>query len=66
MTTPKNPKQKLYAYVDESGQDIKSSFFVVVAVVSDEEQDVPSRVEMGNPGRNEQLKTGASEWFVKL
>ena len=32
--------QKLYCYVDESGQDPKSEIFIVVAVVSDEEQDV--------------------------
>ena len=31
--------QKLYCYVDESGQDAKSEVFVVVAVVSDKEQD---------------------------
>lgn len=32
--------QKIYAYVDESGQDDASEFFVVVAVVSDKEQDI--------------------------
>ena len=32
--------RKLYCYVDETGQDIGSEFFVVVAVVSDEEQDL--------------------------
>ena len=31
--------QKLYCYVDETGQDVLSEFFIVVAVVSDEEQD---------------------------
>jgi len=31
--------QKLYCYVDESGQDAGSEFFVVVAVVSDANQD---------------------------
>lgn len=31
--------QKLYCYVDESGQDAGSTFFVVVAVVSDGDQD---------------------------
>jgi len=31
--------QKLYCYVDESGQDPQSIFFVVVAVVSDQQQD---------------------------
>lgn len=30
--------QKLYAYVDESGQDTSSNFFVVVAVVTVAEQ----------------------------
>lgn len=31
--------QKLYAYVDESGQDPRSDFFVVAAVVNDKSQD---------------------------
>ena len=32
--------QKLYCYVDESGQDPTSQFFVVVAVVSDTDQEL--------------------------
>jgi hypothetical protein len=32
-------RKKLYCYVDETGQDDTSSVFVVVAVVSDENQD---------------------------
>lgn len=32
--------QKLYCYVDETGQDPGVDFFVVVAVVSDKEQDL--------------------------
>lgn len=32
-------KQKLYCYVDESGQDITSTFFIVAAVVIDKELD---------------------------
>lgn len=31
--------QKLYAYVDESGQDTLSAFFVVVVVINDRDQD---------------------------
>ena len=34
-----NPRQKLYCYVDETGQDDASILFIVVAVVSAEEQD---------------------------
>jgi len=30
--------QKLYCYVDETGQNVGSEFFIVVAVVSDEDQ----------------------------
>lgn len=30
--------QKLYCYVDETGQDARSNIFIVVAVVSEEEQ----------------------------
>jgi Protein of unknown function (DUF3800) len=33
------PRQKLYCYIDESGQDDASRVFVVVAVVSEREQD---------------------------
>jgi hypothetical protein len=32
--------QKIYCYVDETGQDIKSEFFIVVAVVNDEDQNL--------------------------
>lgn len=32
-------RKKLYCYVDESGQDDRSRFFVVVAVVSDQDQE---------------------------
>lgn len=37
------PKQKLYAYVDESGQDTKGIIFVVGVVVLEEERDQISR-----------------------
>lgn len=37
--------QKLYCYVDEAGQDSGSEFFVVVAVVSAEEQN-PLRIKL--------------------
>ena len=33
------PKEKLYCYVDETGQDPAASVFVVVVVVSAENQD---------------------------
>jgi hypothetical protein len=33
------PRQKLYCYVDETGQDVSSSIFVVAAVVTAEEQE---------------------------
>jgi hypothetical protein len=33
------PKQKLYCYVDETGQDARSRVFIVVAVVKAGEQD---------------------------
>lgn len=32
--------QKLYCYVDETGQDARSSVFIVAAVVSEEEQSI--------------------------
>src|SRR6202044_936986 len=33
------PKQKLYCYVDETGQDTASNVFIVVAVLSDRDQE---------------------------
>ena len=39
-TKMKNQKQKLYCYVDETGQDINSEFFIVVAIISDKEQNL--------------------------
>lgn len=41
-----NPRQKLYCYVDETGQDDASSVFVVVAIVSSENQDELRRALM--------------------
>lgn len=35
--------QKLYCYVDETGQDVGSEFFIVVAIVSDKKQDLLRR-----------------------
>ena len=52
--------KKLYCYVDETGQDAGSNFFVVVSVVSGEEQ---------NKIRNDLLnlesssKVHARKWF---
>jgi hypothetical protein len=34
-----NPKQKLYCYVDETGQDSASDVFILVAIVTDDDQD---------------------------
>ena len=39
LPMPPNPKQKLYCYVDETGQDDASPAFVVVAVVSAGDQE---------------------------
>jgi hypothetical protein len=32
--------QKIYCYVDETGQDVKSEFFIVVAVANDQNQNI--------------------------
>ncbi len=37
MTTQAS-KQKLFCYVDETGQDDRSEYFIVVTVVSESEQ----------------------------
>lgn len=53
------PKQKLFCYVDETGQDDRSDHFIVVAVVSAVEQnelkDALERIE-------QQAKIGAKKW----
>src|ERR1700733_9227644 len=36
---PANQQQKLYCYVDETGQDTGSNVFIVVAVLSDGDQE---------------------------
>lgn len=38
LQTHHQPKQKLYCFVDETGQDDRSDYFIVVAVVSSGEQ----------------------------
>jgi Protein of unknown function (DUF3800) len=36
---PAIPRKKLYCYVDETGQDPSARYFIVVAIVSEEDQD---------------------------
>lgn len=58
MTT-RSPKQKLFCYVDETGQDDRSDHFIVVTVVSAVEQNelknALERIE-------QQAKIGAKKW----
>ena len=58
MTT-RSPKQKLFCFVDETGQDDRSDHFIVVAVVSAVDQnklkDALERIE-------QQAKIGAKKW----
>jgi hypothetical protein len=58
MASPR-PKDKLYCYVDETGQDAASTVFVVVAVVSAEEQDGLRRALMKI---EEDAGTGSRKW----
>ncbi len=51
--------QKFYCYIDETGQDTKSEVFVVVAVVSEKEQD-KLREELMNIEKL--AKTGHRKW----
>ena len=37
--TKRHPKQKLYCYVDETGQDTKGDLFLVALVVTGSERD---------------------------
>ncbi len=50
--------QRLYCYVDETGQDVTSAFFIVVAVVNDRRQDLlrHERVEIETVARTGQRK----------
>jgi len=52
-------KQKLYCYVDESGQDTKSSHFVVVAIVNNKDQ-VKIRKDLIN--LESKTKIGIRKW----
>lgn len=53
------PKQKLYCYVDETGQDVGSKFFIVVAVIVlsniNDERKLLSELES-------ETKIGKSKW----
>src|SRR3989344_3460773 len=51
--------QKLYCYVDETGQDASSEFFLVVAVVNDEDQQ-DFRYHLTDIEKNS--KTGHRKW----
>lgn len=53
-------KQKLYCYVDETGQDAGSNFFVVVSIVSAEEQNA---VRSQLLAVEESSKVHARKWF---
>lgn len=39
MMDKKSVTQKLYCYVDETGQDTKGKLFIVVAIVIEKEKD---------------------------
>jgi hypothetical protein len=56
---PSVQRQKLYCYVDEAGQDSASDTFVVVAVVSDREQE---QLREGLRALERAAKTGGHKW----
>jgi hypothetical protein len=58
MTT-QTSKQKLFCFVDETGQDDRSNVFIVVTVISDSEQEELKNalVEL-----EQQTKIGAKKW----
>lgn len=57
---PKPPSKKLYCYVDETGQDAGSKFFVVVSVVSSEDQELARSKLLS---LESQSKVHARKWF---
>jgi hypothetical protein len=52
-------KQKIYAYVDESGQDASSEFFIVVTVVAENERD---ELRQKISTIEQRTKTGIKKW----
>lgn len=52
-------KQKLYCYVDETGQDARSDVFVVVAVVSEKEQ---AKLRQDIVDAEQEVGIGVSKW----
>lgn len=52
-------KQKLYCYVDETGQDARSDVFVVVAVVSEQEQ---AKLRQDITSAEQEAGIGLSKW----
>ncbi len=40
-------REKLYCYVDETGQDTKGAIFIVAAIISDGEQSVLEKFLLG-------------------
>jgi hypothetical protein len=52
--------QKLYCYVDETGQDAGSSFFIVVSVVSSDDQDLLRKQLLKT---EEESRVHARKWF---
>lgn len=55
----KSPKQKLYCYVDETGQDARARLFVVVAVVTSGDQE---RFRRGLMEIERHAGTGSRKW----
>ncbi len=51
--------QKIYCYVDETGQDVGSEFFIVVAIVNDKDQN-PLREDLLKI--ESQAKIGQRKW----
>ena len=62
------PKQKLYCYVDEAGQDTASPTFVVVAVVSSQDQEKLrlGLMQVEQEARTDGFKWHKSQWSRRL
>jgi Protein of unknown function (DUF3800) len=54
-----NRRQKIYCYVDETGQDDTSEYFIVVAVVNDDDQDAVRKALLE---AEQSARTGARKW----
>jgi hypothetical protein len=58
--------EKLYAYVDETGQETAGAFFLVAVVVAGEERDALVRLADTMAGFLRDAEEGKAEWQARF